>query len=59
MSRLTLRRLRAIEEALIHRLAGEIDIEQADDDDGELPKWADYDSAQNWCADQIAKREKP
>lgn len=46
--RLTLKMLRAIEEALTARLAGEIDIE-ADRDD--------YEAALDWIGEQIAKRE--
>ena len=49
-ARLTLKRLRAIEEALIFRLAGE--IEPLEDE----PSDEDYDKALEWASDQIAKR---
>lgn len=48
MTRLTLRRLEAIQEALIHRLAGEIEPD--------CPKIEDYDAALTWVSDEIRKR---
>lgn len=49
MTRLTLRRLRAIEEALIFRLADEIE-----DNDDAIPR-EDYDAALAWVNDQIGR----
>jgi hypothetical protein len=45
-------RLRAIEEALIFRLAGEIE------DDDEAISTADYDAALRWASEQIARRNR-
>lgn len=53
MPPLTLKRLRAIEEALSSRLAGEIDIE----DDADAPAHRDYEAAWYWSIAQIEKRE--
>ncbi len=50
MTRLTCKRLRAIEEALIFRLAGEIE----DSDDAIVRE--DYDAGLEWVNDQIARR---
>lgn len=50
--RLTLHRLRAIEEALCHRLAGPI---EHDGDPGE-PRQVDYDRALDWVVEMIGKR---
>lgn len=50
MTPLTVKRLRAIEEALIFRLAGEIE----DGDDAIARE--DYDAALAWVNDQIARR---
>jgi hypothetical protein len=47
MARLSHRRLRALEEALLHRLAGEID--------SGFPK-ADYEGAAEWVADEVERR---
>ena len=52
MTRLTLRRLNAIEEALSARLAGERDCEDAPD----APTDPDYEAAYQWVDEQIAKR---
>lgn len=52
MIRLTLRRLRAMEEALIFRLNGEIE-----DDDAVASE--DYDAALAWVSEQIARRMLP
>jgi hypothetical protein len=51
MTRLTLKRLRAIEEALIFRLAGEIEAH-----DDAIPA-EDYDAALDWVIEEIARRE--
>lgn len=52
--RLTIRLLRAMDEALNARTAGEIDIV----DDPECPSARDYDDAWEWVVEQIGKREK-
>jgi len=54
MTRLTLRRLNAIEEALSARLAGERDCY----DDPDTPTDADYEAAYDWVTEQIERREK-
>lgn len=51
--RLTLRRLEAMQEALIFRMAGE--IEEGED----MPDQFDYDYALYWVNQQIAKRKRP
>jgi len=47
---LTIRRLAAIEEALCHRLAGEIEEEGTEG--------FDYHGALDWAFDQLSKRER-
>jgi hypothetical protein len=49
-TRLTMKRLRAIQEALMFRLAGEIE-----DGDDAIPA-EDYDTALDWVSEQIARR---
>ena len=49
MPRLTVKRLRAIEEALIFRLAGEIE------DDDAVPR-RDYEAALAWVSARLARR---
>lgn len=51
---LTLRELLAIEEALLARLAGEIDIEN----EPGAPRREDYDSAADKIAAQLATRKR-
>lgn len=51
--RLTVRRLKAMEEALSSRLAGENDI----DGDPDAPTHADYEAAWEWVIQQMNKRE--
>ena len=51
-TRLTMARLRAIEEALIFRLAGEIE------DGDEAISTADYEAALRWATAQIARRDR-
>jgi hypothetical protein len=50
MTRLTRRRLLAIQEALIFRLAGEFD-----ESDTECPPPEDYDKALDWVTARLAK----
>lgn len=52
-TRLTIRRLRAIIEALDARLAEEIDVI----DEAETPDLEDYESARDWADDELCKRE--
>lgn len=52
MTRLTIKRLEAIQEALLSRLAGEIDVQ-----DDDAPTHDDYDRAADWVTEQISKRE--
>lgn len=52
--RLTIVLLRAMQEALFSRLAGERD----NDGDPEAPRTEDYERAVEWVSDQIAKRER-
>lgn len=49
-TRLTSRRLEAIQEALCHRLAGEI---ESDPDDPSAPRREDYEEAADWIAGRI------
>lgn len=53
-TRLTLRRLAAIEEALHARMAGERD----NAGDPEAPADDDYKGALDWVGDEITRREK-
>lgn len=52
--RLTRRRLEAIQEALIHRLAGEIELYT---DDKDAPTQDDYDRALDWVTAELARRK--
>lgn len=55
MPRLTIRLLRAMEESLNSRLAGEIDAEFGENAEG-IPKPEDYEAALAWVQAQIGKR---
>jgi hypothetical protein len=54
MTRLTRRRLLAIQEALIFRLAGEFD-----ESDTECPPFEDYDKALDWVTERLTKIGSP
>ena len=54
MTRLTVRLLLAIQEALESRLAGEIDV----GDDPDNPSRDDYEAASDWAAEQLLKRRQ-
>jgi hypothetical protein len=54
MTRLTLRRLNAIEEALSSRLAGEMDISVGENSFS----YKDYYAAYDWVSEQISKRTR-
>ena len=54
-TRLTIRRLEAMREALLFRTAGE--IEQYEDDE-DAPTYEDYDTACNWVTEEIGRRER-
>jgi hypothetical protein len=53
MKRLTKRKIEAIRESLLSRLAGELD-----GSDGDMPQ-EDYEQALEWAEQELAKRGKP